>query len=320
MNTSDFKYRMKKILLTALLLIITASAQDFKKAGTAGFVFLQIPVDARTAALGEASIALSDLNSSAIFVNPAVLGFTEQTHSLSASYAPYLADIKHYSTAYSFKSDLGVFALGAVIMDYGSMPKTKQLSGQRIVEVLGTFEANSMALSFSYSKRLTDKFSFGLAAKYVREKIDIYSADNIVLDGGVIYYTGLNSLRIAASLQNFGVDSKFINDDFKMPTTMRLGFAYEVLGGYDKDYRVTALLEAIHPTDNDERINVATEISWQGIIDFRFGYKFFYDEETYSAGVGINPQLQIPIIFDFAYADYGRLGDILRFSLQLGIL
>ncbi len=311
---------MKKIILIFLIIIGGISAQDFKKAGAAGFAFLQIPVDARTAALGEASIALPDLNSSAIFTNPAVLGFTEQTHSLSISYAPYLADIKHYSSAYSFKSGLGVFAIGAVIMDYGSMPKTKQLSGQRLVEILGTFEANSMAVSLSYSKRLTDKFSFGLAAKYVREKIDIYSADNIVLDGGVIYYTGLSSLRIAASLQNFGVDSKFINDDFKMPTTMRLGFAYEVAGGYDQDYRVTALIEAIHPTDNDERVNVGTEISWQGLIDFRFGYKFFYDEESFSAGIGINPQLQIPIIFDFAYADYGRLGDVLRFSLQLGIL
>lgn len=293
-------------------------SQDFKKTATSGFTFLQIPVSARTAALGESSIALSDMNSQGIFNNPAIMGFTDQTHSFSASYSSWFADIKNYAISYSFNSDLGALGIGAIILDYGSMPRTSVSSGQKVYEISGTFSANSVAALLSYSKMLTDRFSFGINLKYVQEKIDSYSADNIMFDGGVLYYTGLGSFRIAAAIQNFGTNTKFINDEFRMPSILRLGVAGEVLGDFNSEYRVTLIGEALHPNDGDERVNIGTEISWQNILTLRAGYKFFYDEESYSVGIGLNPKLSTPISFDFAFADYGRLGNILRFSLQLG--
>jgi hypothetical protein len=262
---------------------------------------------------------LSDLNSDGIFINPAAMGFTNQTHSFSTSYANWFADIKHYAMSYSFNSGYGVFAAGVVIMDFGSMPRTIAGGGQKVYNVIGTFNANSIAASFGYSKMLTDRFSFGIAAKYVEEKIDVYKASNVLLDGGVLYYTGLGSLRIAASLQNFGTNTKFINDEFKMPIVFKLGAAAELIGSKESDYRITLITEASHPTDANERLNFGTEISWSEMVIFRGGYKFFYDEETYSLGIGINPKLSVPVNLDFAYADYGRLGKILRLSLQLGL-
>ncbi len=315
---------MKKFYLIYFILFILImnsflSAQDFKKTATAGFTFLEIPVTARSAALGESSIALSDMNSQGIFNNPASLGFTDLTHSFSASYSNWFADIKHYASSYSFNSDFGVIGIGVVLLDYGSMPRTIAGGGQKVYNIIGTFEANSMSLGLAYSKMLTDRFSFGIVAKYVEEKLDIYKASNILLDGGVLYYTGLGSLRIAASLQNFGTNSKFIADEFKMPIMLRLGTAAEVLGQKDSEYRVTLIAEALHPTDSDERINFGTEISWNDMVMLRAGYKFFYDEESYSLGFGFNPKLGLPVIADFAFADYGRLGNILRFTIQLGL-
>lgn len=312
----------KKINIVFILLVILSlsiSAQEFKKTATAGFTFLEVPVTARYAALGEASVALSDLNSDGIFINPAALGFTNQTHAFSSSYASWFADIKHYGMSYSYNSGLGVFAAGIVMMDFGSMPRTVAGGGQKVYNVIGTFNANSIAAAFGYSKMLTDRFSFGVVAKYVQEKIDIYKASNVLLDGGVLYYTGLGSLRIAASLQNFGTNAKFINDEFKMPIVFKLGAAAEVVGNKESDYRVTLITEASHPTDANERLNVGTEISWNEILTFRAGYKFFYDEETFSVGLGVNPKLTVPFNLDFAFADYGRLGKILRLSLQLGL-
>lgn len=294
-------------------------AQDFKKTATAGFVFLEIPTNARTQSLGEASIALSDQNSSGIFVNPASLGYTKLTHSFSASYAPWLAEINNYSASYSLKSDYGVFGVGLILFDYGTMPRTVIASGQKVYEVIGSFKASSLALGVTYSKMLTDKFSFGTTIKYVNEKIDIYSANNILFDGGVLYYTGLGSLRLAATIQNFGVDAKFLNDEFKMPATLRLGLASEVYGGFDDHYRITLTAEATHASDADERINFGCELSWKNIVTLRAGYKFFYDEEAFSAGIGLNPGLDMPVIIDFAYADFGRLGSITRITLQLGL-
>lgn len=310
---------IKISLLVSLFVSSFVFAQDFKKTATAGFAFLEIPVTARTAALGESSIALSDMNSQGIFTNPASIGFTELTHSFSASYSGWFADIKHYASSYSFKSDLGVFAVGVIMLDYGSMPRTVAGGGQRVYNILGSFDANSVSLGLGFSKMLTDRFSFGLVAKYVEEKIDVYKANNFLLDGGVLYYTGLGSLRIAASLQNFGTNSKFIADEFKMPIMLRLGAAAELIGQKESEYRITLIAEALHPTDADERVNIGTEIGWNEMIILRAGYKFFYDEETFSFGVGLNPGLSLPVIADFSFVDYGRLGNVLRFTLQLGL-
>lgn len=320
----SFNSKLKFLIFFSLSILILSVndtfAQKFRKTATAGFVFLELPVSARTTGLGEAGITLSDLNSDGVFVNPAICGFTNRTHNVSFFYSPYFAEIKQYATSYSFNSNLGVFSVGALMFDYGTMPKTQKVAGQRVYEIIGTFSSRSLAFLLSYSRMLTDKFSFGISLKYVNEKIDIYSADNVLLDGGVLYYTGLGSLRIGATIQNFGTDAKFINDPFKMPAVLKLGAATEIFGDFNSDYRVTTLMEAIHPNDGDERLNTGLELSWKNIFSIRGGYKFFYDEETYSFGIGINGEPSIPVSFDISISNYGRLGNILRLTLQAGIL
>lgn len=320
----SFNSKLKFLIFFSLSILILSVndtlAQKFRKTATAGFVFLELPVSARTTGLGEAGITLSDLNSDGVFVNPAICGFTNRTHNVSFFYSPYFAEIKQYATSYSFNSNLGVFSVGALMFDYGTMPKTQKVAGQRVYEIIGTFSSRSLAFLLSYSRMLTDKFSFGISLKYVNEKIDIYSANNVVLDGGVLYYTGLGSLRIGATIQNFGTDAKFINDPFKMPAVLKLGAAAEIFGDFNSDYRVTTLMEAIHPNDGDERLNTGLELSWKNIFSIRGGYKFFYDEETYSFGIGINGEPSIPVSFDISISNYGRLGNILRLTLQAGIL
>ncbi|MDP4117434.1 MAG: PorV/PorQ family protein [Bacteroidota bacterium] len=311
---------MKKIIILILITTIYGAvfAQDFKKTGTAGYVFLELPVTARATGLGECSISLADMNSSAVFSNPGALGFTQQKMSFSATYAPWIADIKNYATSISYKTQFGVFGFGAVMVDYGTMPRTVKLSGQRVYEQIGTFSANSMSLGLTYSKQLTEKFSFGVTAKYVKETIDVYNAGNMLIDGGIIYYTGLSSLRLGAVIQNFGTNTKFINSEFKMPVMLRIGAAAEVY--QNDDNKVTLIVEALHPTDSNEKLNVGTEIELMKVFTLRAGYKFFYDEEKYSFGIGLKPPVDMPVYLDFSYANYNRLGNLLRFTLQLGVL
>lgn len=310
---------MKKLIILFALINIVSFAQEFNKKATAGFVFLGVPASARTASLAEASIALSDLNSDAIFVNPAGTGFVSQEHSFSVSYAAYIADITHYSSTYTYNTPYGVFGVGIVAMDFGSMQKTVVTASQKFFEVVGTFDAKALAAAFSYSKMLTDKFSFGIQAKYVEEGIDVYKASNIVFDGGVLYYTGLGSLRIAAVMQNFGTDAKYVNDPFKMPTVFKLGLASEILPEPFMDMNITGLLEATHPNDGDERINTGLEINYMNMLYLRGGYKFFYDEETYSIGLGVKAAFNFPVAADFALANYGRLGNVIRLTVSTGL-
>ncbi|MBI5474924.1 MAG: PorV/PorQ family protein [Ignavibacteriae bacterium] len=310
---------MKKLFIITMLAAMPLLAQEFKKVGQSGFVFLEIPASARIAALGEAAVALSDVGADAAFANPAALGWIEKSHSASFSYAPWFADTKHYAAAYAFNSPIGVFGLGAVLFDFGSMPRTEFVSGNRVYDILGEFKADAVSLGLSYSRKLTDQFSFGVTLKYVRETIDMYHANNVLFDGGIMYYTGVGSWRIGASIQHFGTETEYITDQFKMPSILRLGAAAEILGTHDSDVRVTAMLEALHPTDGQERINVACEVGLLRTFVLRGGYKFFYDEESYSFGAGVLPQSSLPAGVDFAFVDYGRLGNVIRLTVFMEV-
>ncbi len=294
-------------------------AQEFKKNATSGFVFLEIPVTARGSAMGEASVAIHDFSSDGMFINPAITGFNPRQHAFSTNYASWFADIGHFAASYAYNAPFGVVGIGINYFDFGTMPRTIRVPGQRVYEITGDFSANASALYFCYSKMLTDRFSFGVNLKYVNESIDVYSANNLILDGGVLYFTGLGSLRIAAAMQNFGVDAKYRNDNFKMPTVMKLGAAAELYGDNSSEYRVTVALEAIHPNDGDERFTTGLDVGYKNLLSLWAGYKFLYDEETYSVGIGITPPVPLPLSVGFSLADYGRLGTVTRFSLQLGM-
>jgi len=313
----------RSLIIAALgaVSVLSLAAQDFKRTATTGFVFLEIPVSARSASLGEASVALSDLGSEGVFVNPASVGFATLSHAASFSYSPWFADISHYAASYAYNSPFGVVAMSAVVMDYGTMDRYLRVPGSRSFSSSGTFSAQSSALALTYARQLTDKFSFGLSLKYVNETIDAYSASNVVFDGGVLYYTGFSSLRLAAAIQNFGTDAKFINDAFKMPAMLRLGVAMELVGDNTSQVKVTGMLEALHPSDADERINAGVELWWMQMVALRAGYKFLYDEESFSLGLGWygRESLSLPVGISFSYSDYGRLGNILRFSLEAGL-
>ncbi|KAB2926014.1 MAG: PorV/PorQ family protein [Bacteroidetes bacterium] len=303
------------IALWMLLAAVTAGAQEFRSTATAGFVFLEIPMTARSAALGEATVALADAGSSGLFMNPAAIGFMTASHSVSFSTARWFAEIDHFGGSYALTTEAGNFGITTAILDYGTMPLTVRTGGERTFASIGTFTAQAAAVGLTYSRALTDRFSFGVGLKYVRETIHEYSASNILFDGGIIYHTGFRSLRLGASMMNFGTNAQYINDPFKMPTLLRLGVAAELLGGFDEDLRVTGLAEALHPSDAPERVNAGVEVGLYRMVTLRAGYKFFSDEESFTAGVGLDAARVMPLALDVAVSRYGRLGDIVRLTI-----
>lgn len=52
---------MKKIIIILTLLTLLF-AQELKKVGTTGFVFLELPTSARLSGMGDAGTTISDLN------------------------------------------------------------------------------------------------------------------------------------------------------------------------------------------------------------------------------------------------------------------
>jgi hypothetical protein len=60
------------------------------------------------------------------------------------------------------------------------------------------------------------------------------------------------------------------------------------------------------------------EYAWRELFFLRSGYKMNVDEETFSIGAGCKAPLKIiDLAVDVAYSNFGRLGDVTRFSILM---
>lgn len=308
---------IKSFFLVVIIPLIAAGQlnDEFKKVGSTGFTFLEIPASARLASLGEAGITLHNLGAESMFINPGLLGFTDRRHTVYFSMAEWLVDTQHQSFAYALNlGNVGVVGLSVTYLDMGTMQGTRFADPENPGSYILTekFSADAFAAGITFARRMTSQFSFGGTIKYVQESIHDYSADNMIYDVGILYFTGYRSLRVGGSVQNFGVETAFIGDNFKMPITFRLGLAMEALGTYDSPNRLTVIAENVHPSNNDVRYHFGLEYTWMDMFMLRGGYKVNYDEESFTGGLGIS---YTGITIDVSYTEFGRLGSVVRFSL-----
>jgi len=109
------------------------------------------------------------------------------------------------------------------------------------------FRPYAFLLGITYAYQLTDKFSTGLTAKYAHESLyngntiaafmsqgqamDAKTwANGIMFDFGIRYNTGFRSIRLGASVQNFGPSVTYADEDHSIPLALRVGIAADVIG------------------------------------------------------------------------------------------
>ncbi len=331
----------KTVILTVLALFIglaTASADEFSKVGTAGAQFLKIGPGARYTALGEAATAMVD-DAYGLYWNPAAIGNIEKSEVTWTS-VDWIEDVSlnYLAFAYAWKPDISL-GFGMTIMSTGDMEVTT------VREPDGTgksFDANSFALSAAVSKRLTDRFIFGVNFKYVSERISEESSKGFCFDLGTLLYTGFKSLRMGMSISNLGPEMKFdgneldqpMNPDptnpnqdpvqyqydtegYDLPLMFRVGLAYDLFDTGQN--RWTMAVEARDPSDNIGQFALGSEYSWNSIVFVRGGYKFNFEEEglTLGGGLRLSPTASTNLVFDYAWADFGLLQSAHRFSIGL---
>jgi opacity protein-like surface antigen len=202
------------------------------------------------------------------------------------------------------------------------------------------YSATSYALSVGYARQMTDFFSFGLSAKYISERISEEVATGVAFDFGTMLHTGYRNLRIGMNIANLGPSMRFegpelnFNYDpspgnegydqaqavrevepYDLPLTFRLGVAYDL--NYAENGRLTLTAEARDPADNEQQASIGTEMAFNEQFFLRAGWKFNYVEEGLTLGGGLSLALWENTDFDFnyAWADFGRLESVHRFSL-----
>jgi long-subunit fatty acid transport protein len=315
---------------------------DVSKKGTTAAPFLSIGQSARAIGMGSAFVGVVN-DVSSIYWNPA--GLTKaQGVNVTFDHTLWIADIKYNYLAASYNlGDLGTIGFSYTGSDIGEMNVTTITQPEGTGE---TFTSTQAAFSLAYAIQLTENFSIGFNPKFIYESIWRMSASAFALDLGVQYVTPFDDAILAMSISNFGTSMQLLGNSnlvlhdldpensgnngnipayletnsWALPLTFRVGIAYNPI--YSEEHRLTVALDAMHPSDNYESLNLGAEYAYNDFVFIRGGYKSLFlkdSEETFSLGFGLKQQLigNVALQLDYAYQDFGRFSDIQKFTLSI---
>ncbi len=309
------------------------------KRGTAAAEFLNIPIGARAAAMGGAFGATAN-DGSAIYWNPAGLTQVEGRR-FTAEHASWLVGIDFNFASVTLPTRFGSIGVGVTALTTPEMEVTTVEAQMGTGE---TFTAGSYAVSLSYARDLTDRFTMGGTVKYLTERIDAASANGIALDLGTMFVTPFNGIRLGASISNFGtkmqiggplvrvdidegeagnnesVTADLSTDSFDLPLTMRVGLAMDVL--QNAGTRVTLATDAIVPNASGQHLSLGAEVGLlNDLVMVRGGYQeLFLDgsPRSFTLGGGLHYRFgTLDLAADYAYEAFQYFGGVNRFTVAL---
>ncbi len=224
--------------LALLAALLGAAATAHAQTITTAVPILTLSTDSRSAALGEAGVALSP-DANAAYYNPGKLGFVPYKYSVSPSYSPWLRSIT---------DDMGLSNLSG----YAKVGERSALSASLLYFDLGqvqyrndqnlegpTFNPKEYALTISYGQKLSENFGLGVSARYIRSNLtgssipDAKPGNAAAVDVGAYYNkdasigAGLYNLAFGASISNIGNKITYTDPEKAsfLPTTLKLGTA-----------------------------------------------------------------------------------------------
>jgi len=326
---------MKRIVLVVCALAtasIQATAQLTDKVATVGFQFLRIGVGARETALAESGTAFSE-GPNAMFWNTAGLIGDERVD-VQFFYNPWFATINHSFMAMRvpFSSD-NVLGLSVNLLAMDDMEETT------IDEPQGTgrtFSSGDLSIAVAYAQRLSDHFSAGVSAKYIREYIWDMVAEGWAFDIGLLYR--YESLTLGMMMKDFGTDKTIsgpqlefpqeiypdwetspavvgiVPKEIRLPMSFQFGAGYEVIR--NETHQLRAMANIAYYFDIGQTENVGAEYTFLQAYSLRVGYKFERDILGFSFGVGAKTTLGATGIgADFAAVDMQEFGYRTQFSV-----
>jgi len=303
------------------------------RTATTGWQFLKIAPDGRSAAMSESFLAVVD-DVSSLYWNPAgITKLDSNKFNFAVDYTDFAAgtSLNFGGITYRMNSNT-VLGVSLQYFDAGEMEVTTEFlpfgTGQ-------TFRATNLGIGVSLARELTDQFSLGVTAKYIREDLASVYNQNMVFDLGFQYDIGIQNTRFAVAISNFGFntqpggsiavlnlsDSITINEftEIAVPTVFRLGFAWDVIKS-DKHILTTAL-QLNHPTDNNETYSIGLEYGWKQLFFARTGYTFALDNTAFPAfgfGTYFNRRFgQIKLDYGFNYLE--NFGMINKIGIEYGL-
>ncbi len=292
--------RQASLVAWTVLLLISpfAVAGD---AGSSGFTFLKVSWGARQAGMGEMGTALASGLYGAYY-NPASLAVVDNT-TVGFMHQEYIFDIRREFIAAALPLYKGGLAFG---LDYFKVSDIEYRESAT-AQPTGLFDSQDVLLFVAYGIGIGSDISLGVTGKYAAEKIESLTADVLMFDCGAAWQLNRH-LTVGGALKNVGGKPRFRNEKITLPLTVAFGTALQ----FDK---TTLGVDLVFPNDTDMRINLGAERFLADLLALRAGYKFGYDEENFTLGLGIYKNIwQV----DYAFAPYSSgLGSSHRFALTI---
>lgn len=253
------KLRALFLLSVLTVAMVGLTNKSFANAGTSSVPFLLITPDARASGMGETGTAITnDIN--AVYWNPAGLGFLDYVPRYNQYNEEYYEKYKEVSLAYSkwlpqFNADLfysylsggmyieqidGTIALNVVFMNLGEFTRTYSDG-----TVLGKFNSNEFTIGLSYGTIVAKDLGLGVNLRYIQSNLtptsigqqDAGIGRSASFDLGLLWkpqdlrVLGLNvqdRISLGLNLKNVGPQITYINESDPLPTSIRLGAAYNL--------------------------------------------------------------------------------------------
>ena len=343
---------MRRSIWTFIILMSVAYSQN--NVATTSAAFLEIGPGARSLGMGSAYVSVAN-DASSLYWNPAGIVNISRPE-VQSFYTPWLVETQYYyNTAVvpmGTYGNLG-FSFTAITMDEMIV---RTVQDPEPSEYGQKFDAGNISMGIAYAKKLTDRFSFGFQTKFIQESIWQMSAQGFAVDIGTLFITK-RDLRIGMSVSNFGgklgmegnntlvdidvdeniygnndrIDGNLGTAKWPLPLMFRFGISREFT--FASNMKCLVAVDAIHPNNNPEYLNIGLEYSAMDMVFLRVGkshtfYELSFEEDGERIGIGPEQGLsfgagvkyQIPrgpiVNIDYVFTDFGVFNNIEGYSIS----
>jgi hypothetical protein len=303
-----------------------------QRVATSMLTFLKIGVGARAVSLGEAFTPVAD-DATALHWNPAGLAELGKPR-LHLTHTEWPADIDYENLIFTLPSR---FLDGGLGFQVASLRTTLEYTSETEPLPNGrTFGYSDLLIGAGFARQFTDRFTFGLGAKYLREDLGSEVGGSVLhswcLDMGTVFRLPFRGFRVSMAWTNFGPDfqppggfrsaapggvaADVEYASFSPASVFAFGVALEPIAA--AHYRLLTTVQFDHPADATELVKGGAELWFDDMVALRAGWNPRSDEMHVSAGLGFRGTLAGRTLhLDYAYTDGNSLGRIDRFSLEL---
>ena len=182
---------------------------NVSKVGITAATFLEIEVGARAIGMGGAFVAVAN-DATAIFWNPAGIARLPRGEAILIHTNWLVGTNFDFSGIVIPAGYMGSFAVSVTSLG------TDEMEVRTVLKPEGTgekFSYGDLSAGLSYAKNLTDRFSIGINAKYISQRIWHMEAKGYAFDIGTLFRTQFNGMVIGMTISNFGASLKLEGRD-----------------------------------------------------------------------------------------------------------